>query len=448
MPLRPRRLHRPAAAVLVAALAVAGCDAGVASPSPSATAGPASRSPTATQPPTPGTSGAASPDASAAPPTGGDLDELYTEINREVQALRGLEEEEPVEPEIVSREEMGEILGRIVREETPPEQLEAYQNLYRAMGLLPAGERLEDVYVELLETQVGGLYVPEQDLLYVVSKAGGVGAVERVLYVHEYEHALQDQHFDLGALQSPDLVDQTDRQMALQSLIEGDAYVVMTYWLQQSLGPFEILEFMNSANDPAAMEALEKIPPIVSSQFMFAATYGLRWVLGIQSVGGWEAVDEVFADPPDSTEQILHPDKWASREAPVEVELPGLEAGLPGWSVALEDTFGEHQLGVWVEGGAGTASILPEPPPPAVVGWGGDRVAYLEGPDGAWAVVVLTEWDTPADAAEFEAAVKEVLPDADGPGRVLAGDGAARRSVVIGSDAESLATVTDALAGD
>jgi hypothetical protein len=234
--------------------------------------------------------------------------------------------------------------------------------------------------------------------------------------------------------------------MAYQSLIEGDAYVVMTYWLQENLGPFEILEFMSSANDPAAMAALEEIPPIVSAQIMFAATYGLAWVLGIQSAGGWEAVNAAFADPPDSTEQVLHADKWASREAPIEVELPAeLESALPGWSVALEDTFGEHQLGVWVEGGAGTTSILPAPPPPAVAGWGGDRVAYLEGPDDAWAVVVMTEWDTERDADEFETAVSTVLPTAAGPAQLVAGGNDAARHVVIGSDEDARDAVLEAL---
>ena len=35
---------------------------------------------------------------------------------------------------------------------------------------------------------------------------------------------------------------------------------------------------------------------------------------------------------------------------------------------------------------------------------GGDRLAVIEGPNGAWAVAWQTTWDTDADAAAFETA--------------------------------------------
>ena len=70
-----------------------------------------------------------------------------------------------------------------------------------------------------------------------------------------------------------------------------------------------------------------------------------------------------------------------------------------GWKVSLQDTFGEQLLEVILrDGGAsGTAD--------AAAGWGGDRVALVEGPDGEVAVVLDTAWDTVADADQFEAAL-------------------------------------------
>ena len=91
----------------------------------------------------------------------------------------------------------------------------------------------------------------------------------------------------------------------------------------------------------------------------------------------------MFTKMPDSTEQILHPDK--ATEAPVAVTLPAdLAASLgSGWTVPLQDTFGELQLGIWLrEGGVPSAEATD-----AAAGWGGDRLAVIEGPDGAWAVV-------------------------------------------------------------
>jgi hypothetical protein len=105
----------------------------------------------------------------------------------------------------------------------------------------------------------------------------------------------------------------------------------------------------------------------------------------------------------------------------------------PGWSVGMQDTFGEHLLGVWITAEVPTGGF-PSAPPTATAGWGGDRMALLDGPDGAWAVVFKTEWDTEKDAAEFEAGITPRLAEATGPARVLPGAGGKERWVVIGSN--------------
>lgn len=419
----PRRARAVASAVILA-LVVAACD-GRTSPPPSSAPAVPSASPAS---PSPSRSADAGPTASA------DLSAVYEEINAQVQELRGLEELEPVVPQILSPQELSEVLREQVEEDSPPELLAAYERLYKAMNLMPRDQSLADVYVDLLESQVAGLYVPSDKRLYVVSKEGDVGAVERVFYAHEYEHALQDQHFDLGALQSDDLIGDSDRQLARQAMIEGDAYVVMTQWLQQHLSPAELLEVLAASNDPEAIAALEDIPPIVSNQILFPATGGLFWAFAIQAQGGWEAVDAAFADPPDSTEQILHQDKWASREPPIEVTLSAdLAARLgDGWSVTLEDNLGEYQLGVWLTGSVPTGG-LPPAPPAAAAGWGGDRLLFVEGPDDAFAVVVKTVWDSNADAVEFHDAIAELSSDWPS-GSIVSPSGTNEVWVVIASD--------------
>ena len=393
------------------------------------------------------------PSASAAPPSiapsplsSAELSAIYTEINGQVQAIRGLDEKEPVQPTILSREQMGELLTKQLAAESPPASVAAYERLYHALGILPKADKLADVFGDLLESQVGGLYVPSDKKLYVVSKSGGVGPLEQFLYSHEYTHALQDQNFDLVNFQPDSLADQSDRQLARQALVEGDAYVTMTYWLQQNLPPSDMGAILAAGNDPAAQEALKRIPPLIASQITFAALQGTIWALGVQMTGGYAAINAAFAAPPESTEQILHPEKWASREPPIDVKLPGnLDAKLgAGWSVGLQDTFGENQLGVWISAAEASAG-LPEPPPAAVVGWGGDRMALLDGPNGAWAVVFKTEWDSAADAAEFETGVGPRVKGAAGPGHVLPGAGGKERWIVIGSDDATLNKLAGAI---
>jgi hypothetical protein len=274
----------------------------------------------------------------------------------------------------------------------------------------------------------------------VLSKEGQVGPVEKVLYSHEYDHALQDQHFDLNKVQDG-LQDQADTLLAHQALVEGDAYVTMTYWLQQHLSPTEITEVLAASQDPAAQAALDRIPQIVQAQILFSATQGTTFVFSMQLGGGWQAVNQAFGKLPESTEQVLHPDKYASGEAPVKVDLPDdLATKLgSGWSLAQENTLGEHQMSIWL--GAPTAASAAA----AAEGWGGDRIAVLSGPNDAWAIAWQTVWDSPDDAAEFQTAAETAVTKAGGPGAVLPGVGGTTRWVVVGSDDAVLGKVSNVL---
>ena len=163
-----------------------------------------------------------SPSAAPSPTPAGsaDVDALYAEINEQVRAIRGLDEKKPIAPTIVSPEELSTVIRTTFDHDYPPAQVAADEQLYKGLGLIPMDADLEAIFVDLLESQVAGLYDPVTDGLYVLSKEGGVGPVEKVYYSHEYDHALQDQHFDLEAM-TEGLQDQTDRLLARQAHRRG-----------------------------------------------------------------------------------------------------------------------------------------------------------------------------------------------------------------------------------
>jgi len=150
------------------------------------------------------------------------------------------------------------------------------------------------------------------------------------------------------------------------------------------------------------MAALQNAPPILRETSLFPYTAGLSFVQALMASGGYAAVNAAFANPPASTEQILHPEKYAAHEAPVAVSIPG---GLPallgsGWSEAGRDTLGEENLRVWLgQLGASSQAFA------AAAGWGGDRLVLYEGPNGATQLAVVTAWDTATDADEFATAL-------------------------------------------
>jgi hypothetical protein len=136
-------------------------------------------------------------------------------------------------------------------------------------------------------------------------------------------------------------------------------------------------------------------------------------VQATQLRGGWPGVDDLYRRMPVSTEQILHPEKYTDDEAPVAVDLPedlATQLG-DGWSVPLEDTFGELQIEDWLrESGVKQATAAT-----AAAGWGGDRLAVAKGPSGAWAVVIDTVWDTATDASEFADAATDAIEGLSDP---------------------------------
>jgi hypothetical protein len=413
---------------LLAVLAFAACGptVSVASPSPSSAPTPSAAAP------------------SSSPTTPPDPAAVYAAIEPQVVAIRGLEPKANVEPKILDAAGIQKFVKDSFSKDNPPEVVAANGRLLITLGLLDPKASLQDLYIELLGSQVAGLYNPDDKQLYVVSKSGAIGPTEKVTFSHEYTHALQDQNFDLKGL-ALDQIGEGDRGTARLSLVEGDATLLMSYWATANLTQAETFQMLGESLDPESTRILNEMPAVLRESLLFPYTSGLGFVQGLQAAGGWQAVNDAFAKPPASTEQVLHPDKYAAGEAPVKVDLPkNLATGLgAGWKVGLEDTLGEFQLKVWLanaSGGNGAATAEA-----AAAGWGGDRVALLDGPDGASAVVISTTWDTAQDALEFSTAAHAAVAGLAGSSDVISPVNGKTVTVVIAPNADLVGRIENVL---
>jgi hypothetical protein len=437
---------RALAALAVVAVVAAACGAtstpvpSSAAPSAAATAStsPASAPPATPSeqgPPTEGPTGsptaAPSPTAAATPV---DPVALFRQIGEQTAAIRGLDWKTPVEPRLIDEAEARRILTQDLESEMPPELFAKTEALYRGLALMTGDRSLKDLYLDALGAQVLGFYRDTDQTLYVVKRSGGVGPLEEYTVSHELTHALQDQAFGLANLHL-DETDQGDRSLAKRSLVEGDASLASFLWMQGNLSFADLAEIVKAATDPAPQAALDALPPIARATMTFPYETGLAFVMGLQQKGGWEAVDAAWEDPPISTEQLIHPEKYAAREEPVSIGLPTdlAERLGAGWSLALEDTFGELGLRTWLAQANEKAAA-----DAAAAGWGADRVGLYRGPDDAWAIVLQTAWDDNAAADEFRVAAKKVaatLPhavvvtDAEGPVVLVGSDDAVLKQV-------------------
>jgi hypothetical protein len=378
--------------------------------------GPATPSPTPS-PPTTGPS--TTTDPSVTPPSpqpSSAADAIYDTIEAQVVAIRGLPPTE-VERKTIDGEALKTFNAENFEKDNPPDYVAANERMYKAFGLMPADQSLKTLFLDLIDSQVAGFYRPDDKSLYVVSRTGTINGADKITFAHEYDHALQDANFDVFA-EHQQLLDETDRALARAAVYEGDATLLMIVWAGANMTPQEFADVQAAGTDPESVAVLERTPPILVESLLFPYTAGQAFILPMQTAGGWTAVDAVYKDLPRSTEQILHPDKYRDAEEPVDVQLPAtLAADMgQGWAETAQDTFGEFQLGVWLRESGMRASDASA----AAAGWGGDRLAVLNGPDDAWAVVMRSTWDSDADADAFQQAAGTAVADGVNAGTVIA----------------------------
>jgi hypothetical protein len=340
----------------------------------------------------------------------------------------------PVTPVLLDSQGVRDWLTKANAAQTNHEAMADQSRLFIDLGLLPAGSSLEQMEIDLQAGQVIGFYDTDSKGLYVLSESGGVGGMQKLTFSHEYTHALQDQNFGLDKL-GLDAPDQSDRDLARLAVPEGDATEMMSQWMIKYMSPIEMMQVAGESLIGPQADQLAKAPRILSETLLFPYESGLSFVEGIYHAGGWAAVNALYANPPDSTSQILHPDLYTARVKPVAVTVPAVPSSLAGWKMTMQDTLGELELRIWLEGETPSASQS-QAATAATADWGGDRVGLYEGPNGAWAVVVRTAWRTVAGPAAFQSSATSMTGNLPGPAVVCAdGSGVA---LYVASDVTAL----------
>lgn len=366
--------------------------------------------------PTPASSPALA--ASTAAMTSEAATRLAREVTPRVETLRGARFVRPVAVELVDDAVARTHFQARMTKFWPEEQIRADQQAYENLGLLPAGADLMKTLLDLMEEQAGGYYDPERDTFFVLDDMPS--ATAPVFVAHELTHALDDQRFQLDVMIDR-AKDDDDGAAAISAVAEGSATVVMSLFTAQEIqaGRLDVKAFSElQASEAGRAEKLRAAPAILQRSLLGPYMLGQAFLLHGQadrlaSFSPAEA-DRCFKDPPLSTEQIIHPEKYwepATRDLPQPVRLADLARTLgPGWKQAGSGTLGELLLAVLTGlGGVELGSVGALAPATwttrAASGWGGD--AFHHYTNGSRSLtLVASVWDTKHDAEEFEAVVR------------------------------------------
>ncbi len=319
-------------------------------------------------------------------------------IEREVAEIRGLEFKTPVDYQVLDRKEIKETLSRKLTEVFSEQEFANVTAAFARLGLLEEGYPLRQKYLDLLGEQVAAFYDQHTHKLFMFEDASLDHAQNRVVLAHELTHALQDQHFGLARLPL-EIKNNDDRSVAASALCEGDATLVMSQFMLKHLSLGALKDNLSTALTQN-MEQLAKAPRYLREMLIFPYLRGQEFCGSVLARGGFEAVNKAYAQPPNSSAQILHPEKFLeTREEPVAIEWPEVKAG--GHEPIADNVLGEMGMRILLAEANDTGTAEQ-----AAAGWRGDRYLCF---DGGKSLVWKTVWTTAKDAAEFAAAEKKLL---------------------------------------
>jgi hypothetical protein len=326
------------------------------------------------------------------------------EIEDQVERLRGLDQRVPVARILLTPEQLRERLIQDFEEENDEQTMEDDLRVLSVFGLIDFDFDLHNFYIDLLTEQVAGYYDDETKEMIIVQGMDFDGP-ERLTYAHEFTHALQDQQYDLRAglgLDEQRCEADSEYCAAVQALVEGDATLTEQYWLYAYGSPDDrqqIDDFYRALQSPI----YDTAPEFLKEDIAFPYSFGSEFVLHLFEQGGYEVIDAAYFNPPVSTEQILHPERYPD-DSPISVFMPDHSA-LPGFRLREVErgVVGEwYTYLILAKGREETFRIDESQALKAAEGWGGDAYAvYLDDISGKIVLAVQWQWDTTRDANEF-----------------------------------------------
>ena len=336
----------------------------------------------------------------------------------QVARITGLAPKHPIARSLKSREEIRAYIIAHLHEDLPPEKIRADQVAMEKFGLIPKGFPLEKFTVDLLTEQVAALYDPKKKEFYIADWIPV--ELQRTIMAHELTHALQDQYFDLDKWLK-EVRTNDDALLARTAVAEGSATAVMLEYLLapqgkqvQDLSDAEELVRAGMLGQLETESAFGQAPRYLREALIFPYLDGVSFTQRFLARHGWKTFDTVFKNPPASSQEILHPEKYFEGADPEVVSLPDLTKLMPpGWKRLDENIAGEFTTAAILKEflDEKTATSSARPGSIGASDWSGDRYQVFENTAaGRTMVVFRTRWATPSAAQQFFEDYTRLLP--------------------------------------
>ncbi len=308
-------------------------------------------------------------------------EQLLSDAREEFEDIRGVSVRE-VTLEVVNQSWVVENWGVAYID---PDETRIEENIYKALFMISQDANLIDVQLEWTGMFSAAKW---QGKIYVVEENFDVTNEFKTksTFVHELTHIMQETY---------SLPTRTtfDGAKALTSLKEGDATLMADAFKNDGVVP---------PSAEVRIPSTSSLPESINKFNRFVYRYGVEFVKALYDYNdaGWELVNETYTNPPSTTEQIIHPEKYFASEDAQTVEAPSI---IGEWNLTKTERFGEYFIFVMLDNWLSTDEAEK-----SAEGWGGDIFTYYERADDflfTWNIA----WDSKDDANEFYLAFQNLM---------------------------------------
>jgi hypothetical protein len=349
-------------------------------------------------------------------------DRIFAQISME----RGFKVNRPIAKAFVKRKEIETRSLRITDALNPPGELDSERKLLFKLGFIPQQYDLAEFLRKAALLSSISLYDPQTKVLYLADSLADEQE-EAILssLVPNLAYAFQDQHFGVS-LEHTRVEANQDASVARWAVLTGDAlHAVFDYKLGSSaFSRVKVRDIRRFFRFLLEEQMADDTPQPLIEMSLFSGVGGFAFMQFYLQWNGWEAADRLYSDLPLSTEQIMHPEKYAgSRDDPTEVkEQTPPDVLSPSWKRIYSNTLGEFVLYLHLK-----EFISEQQAKWAAQGWDGDRVELFENPDGKLTLVLRSVWDSEKEADQYFQAYAKLINQRY-PGAQLAPGGGSTRS--------------------
>jgi len=326
-----------------------------------------------------------------------ELDLLATRSMARIEVIRELEFDRTVEIELLSREEFREQRSGTNASE---EAVRFENTVWEALFVVGDDRDVTQVFDETMGDAVQGFYSPSEERVVVVTD--DTADLSKQTLVHELVHALQDQRFGLDAPPP-----RQDPAMARNGVVEGEGELIPELYFERCEREWSCLE------PPTATQQQTEIDPGIILVLIQPYQDGPAFVEAIRDRGGWEAVNGLYDAYPESTAQVIEPEKYPDT-GPVNVTVADRSGS--AWSPIEHDppaeTVGQAALHVMLrQSGVVSADSSSDYHDPISAGWAGDELVPYERDDGETGYVWELAFESDGAAEQFRDAYRDVLAE-------------------------------------